>query len=115
MAVKVKFRCPHCEKKEVSIEFESKDRVIRKIKGGDAEPLMVQVGEHEYRQDIDVGLAVYCKCGRAFFLYELDRNLSNPTIEPALREGHLLAQYCSKCEIAFINPTMQCPQCNHQY
>lgn len=113
MCAKVKITCPHCKKKDFTIEF--KANRLQKIKGGETNMLMMQVGEQEWQQHLGIGIATQCKCGRSFFIHGLEQDLNNPIVEPVLRDGHMLPVYCSKCEYSFISPELTCPRCNHQY
>ena len=104
--------CPHCKKKEFTIEFE--EGKFKKLKGADPLPLMKPMSRGEWHKGFDVGLAAQCGCGRLFFVYDLEGE-SSPAVDSSLRAGHILAWFCPNCKYSFIDPGVKCPSCGRQF
>jgi hypothetical protein len=111
--VKVNVVCPHCDKKKYKIQF--KEGEIEKIKGAKWNILMKQESPSTWTKDWGYGIAVGCKCGKTFFVYNLKENRENPIVQPNLRDGLLAPWFCKKCGQSFMDTSMTCPTCSTQY
>lgn len=113
MGLKVKVVCPHCSKKKYDIQF--KESKIHKIKGAKWNIMLKQESQSAWSKDWGYGVAVGCKCGKAFFVYGLKENQENPVVETKIRDGLLLPWFCKKCGQSFMDTSMKCPTCSTQY
>jgi hypothetical protein len=110
--------CPHCGKKKAKIEITYRsgglvDEV--KVKGFDWFPTIKAIGHNEWMESLDNGIGLGCKCGKAFFAYDIASTEQPPSVEPGLRENLLAAWFCEPCGIAFANNTLVCPSCGEHY
>ena len=108
--------CPHCGKKKAKLETDDK-RVgaLTDVKGLKWFPLIEPIGHNEWKEDWTIGIGLECKCGNAFFAYDIDSMEHPPEVLPVLKEGLLATWFCEPCGKAFVNHTLECPSCGKQY
>ena len=65
--------CPHCEKKEVKLDF-AETGELKKIKGSSWGPTLIKAEDGRWTQDLNSGAAINCKCGRHYFIHSIEKN-----------------------------------------
>ena len=106
--------CPHCNSVKYKVSTDNSKDEFKKLKGGNWKPLLTNKGADNWVEDPNEGIAVQCKCGKHFFVYDFKANLT-VTAETAMREGQYVATFCQNCRSAFVSSDMVCPGCNHQF
>jgi hypothetical protein len=110
--------CPHCGKKKAKIEIKyNSDGLVDevKVKGLDWFPTIKSIGHNEWMEGVNHGIGLECKCGKAFFAYDITNLEQPPSVQPRLKEDMLASWFCQHCGIAFVNNTLVCPSCEKHY
>ena len=107
--------CPHCNSQKFKVSTDKNRDEFKKLKGGNYwKPLITEKGDDNWVEDPNEGIAVQCKCGRHFFIY--DFKASTPASSTTtMREGQSVAAFCPKCQAAFVGSDLTCPTCSQQY
>jgi hypothetical protein len=110
---KIEVRCPHCDKKKMKIHFSDE----KGVQHADREwfPLLQSIGESAWDNDSAQGIALECKCKRAFFVHNLNTEGIEPEVLPQLKPGFSVAWFCKKCGASFMGQDMTCPGCGTVY
>ncbi len=112
---KMELNCPHCGKGKVKIETdESRAGALSEVKGLNWFQLLRQTGPNEWSDSTTNGLGFQCKCGKAFFAYNVDTP-EPAQVTPVLKEGLLGVWLCEKCGEVFAANPLTCPKCGTQY
>ena len=106
--------CPHCNSAKYKVSIDSKKEIFKKLKGGNWKPLLTKKGSDTWIEDPSEGIAVHCKCGKRFFVYDFKNNV-DATTATTIRENQSLAVFCPKCQSAFVSSDMVCPRCSQQF
>jgi hypothetical protein len=106
--------CPTCMKKEISIYTSSyKQGVIENVKGAKKwYPMIKQISKNQWEQHYKFGLAVECKCGATYCVYNADSENAIPTASLNVKEALLFPMFCANCGQSYIANTILCPNCN---
>ena len=111
---KVKVVCPNCNKGKYDVVY--KDGKLIGPKGAKPSTMIKQISESSWEKDWRIGIAALCKkCKKAFYLYDIDEQVLNLSVETGLREGLIVPWFCQKCKHSFIDPSMTCPSCGTSY
>ncbi|MFW9958813.1 MAG: hypothetical protein ACFFCT_12140 [Candidatus Odinarchaeota archaeon] len=106
--------CPHCEKKSASLDFAT-DGTLKNIKGASWAIPLIEVESGKWKQDLNIGTAIHCKCGHHYFIHSIQKDPISFEIGKSIPSGQYLPVYCENCAQAFIDSTMKCPNCGKQY
>ena len=106
--------CPHCNSAKFKVSTDKNRDEFKKLKGGDWKPLLTNKGPDIWVDDPNEGIAVQCKCGKHFFVYDFKAN-APVTTTTVMRETQNTAAFCPKCQSAFVSSDMICPGCNSQF
>ena len=111
---KLDVSCPHCGK-GAAILLEDKDEAgIKKVKGADWFPLLKRVGENEWTETWQNGVALLCKCERVYFATGLEEGVNHEIMmEPP--EEYSVPLFCRVCGKSFISSDRRCPMCGRQF
>ena len=93
---------------------EKAGNAVKDVKGADWYPLLKQTGENEWVESWENGIALRCKCGRAFFVDGI-AGVSGIRARESLGDDISVAWFCPQCKSSFINPDMKCHRCGTQY
>jgi hypothetical protein len=110
--------CPHCGKKKAKIEIKHRSGELVdevNVKGLNWFPTIKPVGHNEWMEGWADGLGLECKCGKAFFAYDIADPEQPPGVQKVLKENLLASWFCEPCGMAFVNHTLVCPSCGKHY
>ncbi|MHA1909078.1 MAG: hypothetical protein ACW98Y_17400 [Candidatus Thorarchaeota archaeon] len=110
---KSSFECPRCRKKIKANWDDKKPWVLKDIKGAPWYTLLKLEGPNQWVEDWREGVGVHCKCGKAYFVYNISDE--HAEISTDLKQNFSVAWFCNPCSKAFMNPNLECPTCNQQY
>ena len=101
-------------KNKYDIEFKD-DGQFDKVKKAKYSIMMKQDSESSWSKDWRMGIAARCKCGRAFYIHDINLGSGQAVVEASPREGLIVPWFCENCRQAFLSPSMTCPRCGKAY
>jgi len=111
----VEVKCPHCGKKTKAKWDNKKPDSLQGLKEGSWFPLLTTVAHNLWTEDWRRGIAVFCKCGRPYFVYNLLGDTGTMVTDVNLRDGSSVTLFCASCGAAFNSPSFECPGCHTRY
>ncbi|MBN2229537.1 MAG: hypothetical protein JW779_08060 [Candidatus Thorarchaeota archaeon] len=106
--------CPHCNSTKFKVSSDKNKDEFKNLKGGNWQPLLTKIGQDQWSEDPNHGIAVRCKCGKGFFVYDFKAD-APAQISTAMRENQMVSTFCQKCGSAFVSTNLTCPGCGQQY
>ncbi|MHA2199448.1 MAG: hypothetical protein ACXABN_06195 [Candidatus Thorarchaeota archaeon] len=112
---KASVECPRCGKK-VKINWDDKKPwILKNLKGANWYPLLKKTENNQWIEDWREGIAVHCKCDKAYFVHNLIEESGQNQTETTLKQDFSVAWFCEPCGKGFMNSEMKCPTCNMEY
>ena len=108
--------CAHCEKQKLEVEFDDKQRRIKKVKGADYWfPVLTKVNDSHWTAfetpGHGHGVNVKCKCGQYSLLFDFLDDPKAITVKHELPEDQIASWFCNSCRAAFAGQKLECPNC----
>ena len=109
-----KVLCPHCENKSAKLSF-TDDGELKKVKGASWVPTLIEVESGKWKQELNSGVAIHCKCDHHYFIHSIQRDPISFDVSKTIPSEQHVSVYCEACAAAFIDSSMKCPKCGKQY